>query len=292
MTLPEFPVEIRRWSDLERHAAALSRWYVELAQACGRRGLPRLEETFLRASRRERHPEMSPRQQPADLFVPGLGKTPFFEASEHECMRRLEAAYPAIRRELLALREQSRFTRYATSISGGDWLAFHFYEAGHRFEAECALCPETARAIDSIEGRDGGLVGFFALAPGGRIGAHYGMHNAKLRLSLGLSGCAGAGISVGGETREWHDGKCLALDDSYEHFVWHNGTETRFVLLMDVWHPSLSRGEIEVLHHYYTRSPVRALWLTDQKLESRPHVDVWWIAPQAGQGAGTSATSS
>ena len=35
----------------------------------------------------------------------------------------------------------------------------------------------------------------------------------------------------------------LILDDSFEHDVWNKGTESRFVLIVDIWHPELTEEE-------------------------------------------------
>lgn len=43
--------------------------------------------------------------------------------------------------------------------------------------------------------------------------------------------------------RSWVEGDWLIFDDSFEHEVWHNGTSTRLVLIVDVWHPQLSDDE-------------------------------------------------
>lgn len=54
------------------------------------------------------------------------------------------------------------------------------------------------------------------------------------------------GIRVGAVTREWHAGKCLVLDDSYEHEAWNDtavAADPRVVLLVDLWHPDISRSE-------------------------------------------------
>ena len=281
MSLPDFPEELGVAIAAEYGYGALvphlRLWYTELAAVAKERGSPRLEDAFLRASRGERHPEMPRGQSPVDLYVPGLGRKPFFQRGEFSFMTLLERHHATIKAELLALRARPRFTPYATTVGDGDWLAYHFFEAGHRFDAECALCPETTRVIESIPGHAGGLVGFFALAPGGRIDPHFGMHNAKARVSLGVTGCDGAYIQVGGEIRRWTEGVCLALDDSYRHRVWHDGPVTRFVLLMDVWHPNLSAVEIEILDHYYTRSPVRASWLAEMKRETPADPAAWWV---------------
>lgn len=43
--------------------------------------------------------------------------------------------------------------------------------------------------------------------------------------------------------RSWKEGKVLIFDDSFEHEVWHNGTNVRLVLIVDVWHPDLTEEE-------------------------------------------------
>lgn len=39
----------------------------------------------------------------------------------------------------------------------------------------------------------------------------------------------------------------MVFDDSFEHEVWHNGTETRLVLIVDVWHPDLTTDQHQSL---------------------------------------------
>jgi aspartyl/asparaginyl beta-hydroxylase (cupin superfamily) len=282
MDLPEFPTalvkELQGGYGTDALTPFLLNWYRELSSFAKAGGSERLADTFARASRRERHPEMARHQNPVDLYVPGLGRKPFFRRGEFAFMRALERHHATITRELVALREKPRFTTYGADLSGGAWLSFHFWESGHRFDEECSLCPETAAIIEQIPGHEGGLVGFFALTPGGKIDPHYGMHNAKARGSMGLLGCEGAYIQVGGEIRTWREGVCLALDDSYSHRVWHQGPATRFVLLMDLWHPDLTPFEVKMLDHYYTRSPIRAAWLDAQKKETHRDPASWWTA--------------
>merc|ERR1712060_1014813 len=39
----------------------------------------------------------------------------------------------------------------------------------------------------------------------------------------------------------------FAWDHSFEHEAWHEGNETRVVLIVDVWHPDLSDAEVKFL---------------------------------------------
>merc|ERR1711879_1089278 len=47
------------------------------------------------------------------------------------------------------------------------------------------------------------------------------------------------GIRVGAECKSWEEGRVLVFDDSYEHEVWNDTKDTRVVLLIRFWHPSL-----------------------------------------------------
>jgi aspartate beta-hydroxylase len=93
---------------------------------------------------------------------------------------------------------------------------------------------------------------FSALTPGTHLWAHCGPTNAVVSLSMGLIVPEGSVIRVGLEERTWQEGVCLVFDDTYEHEVWNRGTGTRFIMLLDVWHPELTPVERKVLE--------RALW--------------------------------
>ena len=75
------------------------------------------------------------------------------------------------------------------------------------------------------------------------------------------------GIRVGKTIREWHTGKSLVLDDSYEHEVWndhpqsatpispspnhHHTQNQRVVLLVDIWHPDITHDEREEICYMF-----------------------------------------
>jgi aspartyl/asparaginyl beta-hydroxylase (cupin superfamily) len=56
---------------------------------------------------------------------------------------------------------------------------------------------------------------------------------------------------VGGETREWLEGKAFAFDDTIEHEAWNNSKKRRAVLIIDSWNPHLSDAEREAIIHYF-----------------------------------------
>ena len=84
---------------------------------------------------------------------------------------------------------------------------------------------------------------FSKLAAGARIPPHHGMLNARLICHLPLVVPSGCGFRVGGETREWEQGKLLIFDDTIEHEAWNQGPLDRIILIFDVWHPDLDQHE-------------------------------------------------
>lgn len=55
-------------------------------------------------------------------------------------------------------------------------------------------------------------------------------------------------MRVGEETRYQEEGKAYVFDDSFDHEAWHDGDETRLILIVDFWHPDLTPVEIKLLN--------------------------------------------
>ncbi len=74
------------------------------------------------------------------------------------------------------------------------------------------------------------------LVPGSKINPHRGVSNKYLRLHLCLKTDLGCAITVGDETQKWYDGQFLAFKDGgpYLHSVYHEGTNERIILSMDL----------------------------------------------------------
>jgi hypothetical protein len=101
----------------------------------------------------------------------------------------------------------------------------------------------------------------FKLSPGARVQPHTGTTNRRLVLQFALSGSAGVRFRVGNEWRTYAegsatsssnnnssssskgDGSALVFDDSFEHEVFHNGSNDRYVLYAAMHHP-------DRLNHY------------------------------------------
>jgi aspartyl/asparaginyl beta-hydroxylase (cupin superfamily) len=69
------------------------------------------------------------------------------------------------------------------------------------------------------------------------------MLNTRLICHLPLVVPEGCWLRVGNETRHWEEGKLLIFDDSIVHEARNPTTETRIILLFDIWRPELDRAE-------------------------------------------------
>ncbi|KAK3285487.1 hypothetical protein CYMTET_6917 [Cymbomonas tetramitiformis] len=136
-------------------------------------------------------------------------------------------------------------------VAEGVWRELVLYGGGRRVDENCALCPRIAAIVDQIPEATtlararGGEILLSILEPGTHLRAHCGPSNNRLTVHLGLVVPDGCKIRVAGETREWTQGKCLAFDDSFEHEVWHKGSQRRVVLLMNIWHPDITPEQKE-----------------------------------------------
>lgn len=192
-----------------------------------------------------------PRQVADALFFPDLSAKPWHEPENFEWVPRMELAFEAIKSELLdLLKAEAEFNPYrhpyTKEIGWKGWNTYSLYRTNTWDESRCYACPETVKAIRQTPH---GLreCMFTTLHPGSHITPHSGGSNVVLTCHLGLIIPSGCEIRVDSEIRGWEEGKCLIFDDSYMHEVWHRGSETRVVLLWDIWHPDLTEIEVNVL---------------------------------------------
>lgn len=212
-------------------------------------------------------------QRPA-LYYPGLSAREIHDPERFAWVRPLEDAFPAIRRELLALLEESRFARVHESYTAtGQWDAAYLWIFGNEIEEITGRCPETAALLRRIPGSTVfGTSVFSALAPGTYLSPHCGSSNAKLRCQLPLVVPPGCRLKVGETEIEQREGKCIVFDDSFLHSAWNPGDQVRYVLFFDFYHPDLDDAEIAYLSE-----------LAVQKNLARPHLEQV-VSRESGQG--------
>ena len=172
------------------------------------------------------------------------------------------------------------------SITDDDrWKTFFLYGFGFRSDTNCALCPETARLVESVPGMKTAM--FSILAPHKHIPDHCGPYKGIVRYHLALKvpepreQCR---IRVGDEIVTWEEGRSLIFDDTYEHEVWNDTDDERVVLFLDVVRPL--RFPMNVLNWIVITAIARSPFIHDAK---RRHLA--WEERFAARASRTTATA-
>jgi len=161
----------------------------------------------------------------------------FYKPDYFEFTKLLEANWLKIREELERLENDSFLLWSEKHLYNKDWTVFGLYDGykkdrGKKIEENCALCPETAKLVETIPGMI--TAGFSRLSHGTHIRPHKGYEGNVLRCHLGLIVPDRCSINVNGKIKKWTEGKCMVFDDTYIHEAWNYGISTRVVLLMDI----------------------------------------------------------
>jgi len=175
------------------------------------------------------------------------GNPPVYNPHLFSWTKKLEANWQVIREELekvLARKEKlpafHEITPEVKTITQDqNWKTFLFCGYGRWSEANCTLCPQTARLLREIPGIKTAF--FSILEPGKYIPPHRGPYNGVLRLHLGLivpQARERCWIRVHDQILHWQEGKVLIFDDSFEHEVHNDTDETRVVLFVDFVRPT------------------------------------------------------
>jgi len=178
----------------------------------------------------------------------------------------LQANYRAIRDEVMAKMASGELVREGVAdtegiTTTGTWTELNMYHLSRRFEKNINVLPLTAGVLETLPeviSMVRGAAKVSVIEGGTHLRPHCGPSNTRMRIHLGLSVPPGCEIRVGNRTRGWAEGRTLAFDDSFEHEVWHRGSQPRIALIVDVWHPDMTeeqrqdsiRNEPELLERY------------------------------------------
>ena len=210
-------------------------------------------------------------QQLPAVFTPGLAAKPIWPRDEHPAwLAVLEQHAHHITANLSSLIRQGR--RWASELdavlvdqSGPEqgWSEWLLFDGGHWHRESCALFAETCELLARLPGLTGwhregefvrGMCTILRLKPGAHLKPHFGITNQRLTAHLGLIIPEGPTITVGNTTTSWTEGKVLLFDDSFVHSVISpSWTTDRYVLLMQMWHPSLPEPKPAKLQWYAER---------------------------------------
>lgn len=204
-------------------------------------------------------------QLPKLFYYPGLPKVDFVDPEKFEWADQLEACFPAMREEALALlAEQKGFAPYVTKVANrpqgdahgllenSDWSSFYLWQNGRPVEQNAARCPAIFNGLTdnvplfAVANRSPSAY-LSLLKPGAHIPTHTGMFNCRYICHLPLVVPPDCRLRVGARTAEWIEGKLLVFDDSVEHEAWNRSAQDRLILLFEVWNPDLTMSERELV---------------------------------------------
>lgn len=212
------------------------------------------------------------RNECAGVMYPFLPADEYFDRKHFPWLDELEAHAGDIKAELAALlAEPGDLMRPYVQMEEGtpendwspldgslDWAACFLWEYGNPNQPVLDRCPKTAAVLETlplarIPGRAPSAF-FSMLKPHSKIPPHTGVTNTRAIIHLALDIPPGCGFRVGGETREWVEGKAFAFDDTIEHEAWNDSDRRRAVLIFDAWNPHLSEGERAAIVRYFEAS--------------------------------------
>ena len=199
--------------------------------------------------------------EPTDFHYPGLREREYHGREDFPWLERLEAATEAIaedfRRVMAAERtelvpyieypEDLPLRQWAELNRNPAWTAIHLVRNGTIVDANARHCPATMALLGALDQPDipgrGPNAMFSLLAPGAHIPPHTGVANTRLVCHLPLIVPPGCWFRVGAETREWKVGRAWVFDDTIEHEAMNPSDQLRVILIVDTWHPDLSKPE-------------------------------------------------
>lgn len=198
---------------------------------------------------------------PTHYHYPGLAEREFHEPEDFPWLARLKAATAQIKSEFeaLATERSARAEPYvqyaadaparqwATLNNSLDWTAFHLTRGGALVGENARRCPKTMAVLAAIPqpritGRSPNAM-FSLLRPHTRIPPHTGIANTRLVCHLPLIVPEDCWFRVGATRRAWRVGEAFLFDDTIEHEAANESIHPRVVLIIDVWHPGLSKSE-------------------------------------------------
>ena len=198
--------------------------------------------------------------EPSEEHVEGLTAKPFWDVAADEKLfpwaAKLEAQADIIQQEfeekLLGTAKFASDSVWQNQVMGTGWSAIRLQRLGVWNTENCAAFPNTYALLKELQiplAVRG--VCFARQAPQSGVQPHSDGRNFILTSHLGLQIPKDCWIKVGGEQRGWEKGKLTTLDTSFTHSTGNPSDEDRHVLIIDFWHPELTKAEIAALEFIY-----------------------------------------
>lgn len=242
-------------------------------------------------------PQTSNCYQYAHSYVPGLSVTPFWDTKNLLWAEKLAKSYKTIRKEFDSVTsDMAHLTKTGNNIWAGalteeaggygqGWSTLVLKDRGIWDETNCSLFPKTAQAVYKA-GVPATEVFFASMKPNSSIKLHSDFTNFVLTSHLALvipeNGKNKCRLTIGDETRQWIEGEVSVFDTSLMHDAINESNETRYILMMRVWHPDLTEKERNALQTIYDCLEVPELTSSDEatRVAAQQKIDSMRTFPQ------------
>jgi len=199
-------------------------------------------------------------------YVPGLPAKTFYDVNDFEWTKKLASRYSEIREEFLSVTaDMDKLTEEGNNIWAGalsddassygeGWRTLVLLDRGTWDPVNVNLFPKAATAVKEC-GVPAVEVFFASMKPHTDIKLHSDFTNFVLTSHLALeipeNGSNKCRLSVGDDTREWLNGEVMLFDTSIMHDAINESDGTRYILMLRLWHPSLTEPERNALQFIY-----------------------------------------
>ena len=202
-------------------------------------------------------------------YVPGLTIRPFWNVSQFDWCQRLSSHYESIRKEFKSVLSNPEYLQqhgnnvWATALDpnvaqqyGSGWSTLVLMNRGIWDVQNVHVFPITSQLlydcdIPAVE------IFFASMQPNSTIPYHSDYTNFVLTSHLGIdiphNGQNKCRLNIGGiMEEEWCNGKVLMFDTSIMHnAINESPNQVRYILMMRIWHPDLTRIEQQALQYIY-----------------------------------------
>ena len=191
----------------------------------------------------------------ASSFVEGLTAEPFPDVNspDYAWLKAIEDRSSEIQSEFFDVMSQGEETIKSKGTNvwvpaarddavsyGPNWRTLVLQDRGAWEETNSSLFPKTRKIIEEVDAPT--LEVFFARQQKGTgIASHTDNANFIQTSHIGIDVPEGkCWIKVGEFTREWENGKAIAMHTAFMHETMNEGDKDRYVLILRHWHPEMT----------------------------------------------------
>jgi hypothetical protein len=201
-------------------------------------------------------------------YVPGLTIREFWDTKQYEWCNLLQSNYHTIRNEFLSVisKDISYLQQHGNNIwaqaldsevastYGDGWSTLVLMNRGIWDEQNVHLFPITSQILHDINAPTAEIF-FASMKPNSYIPYHSDFTNFVLTCHLAIeipyNGTNQCRLCVGDTQKVWYNGEVTLFDTSIMHDAINESDQTRYILMMRVWHPDLTSIERQALQYIY-----------------------------------------